>query len=117
MKKLFLTVAIVIASVSVVSAQKSGKENMIEIPAVQTDKDGGYDGNSATNCGIKFSIRLSGVTKVELESVDGNPLADTAGIEMDALEKPVVTGIENASTIITFKATDKSDFTPLSINI
>ena len=104
--------ALAIATATVVSAQGNGKENTIVVPAVQTDKDGGNNGNTATNCGIKFNIRLSGVTKVELESVDGNPLAGTARIETDALGKQAVSDVENAGTIITFKAADKSGFTP-----
>ena len=112
MKKLFLAMALAIVTVTVVSAQGNGKENTIVVPAVQTDKDGGNNGNTATNCGIKFNIRLSGVTKVELESVDGNPLAGTARVETDALGKQAVSDIENAGTIITFKAADKSGFTP-----
>ena len=51
------------------------------VSSVQTDKDNGYDGDSELCCGIKFNIRLSGVTKVELESVDGNPLAGKANIK------------------------------------
>lgn len=101
-----------IASVTVVSAQGNGKENTIVVPAVQTDKDGENNGDSAIRCGIKFNIGFSGVTKVEVESVDGNPLAGTAWIEMDAQGKQAVSDIENAGTIITFKATDKSGFTP-----
>lgn len=112
MKKLFLAMALAIATATVVSAQGNGKENMIVVPAVQTDKDSGNNGNTATNCGIKFNIRLSGVTKVELESVDGNPLAGTARVETDALGKQSVSDVENAGTIITFKAADKSGFTP-----
>ena len=112
MKKLFLTMALAIATATVVSAQGNGKENMIVVPAVQTDKDSGNNGNTATNCGIKFNIRLSGVTKVELESVDGNPLAGTVRVETDALGKQSVSDVENAGTIITFKAADKSGFTP-----
>ena len=112
MKKLFLAMALAIATATVVSAQGNGKENMIVVPAVQTDKDNGNNGNTATNCGIKFNIRLSGVTKVELESVDGNPLAGTARVETDALGKQSVSDVENTCTIITFKVADKSGFTP-----
>ena len=104
--------ALAIATATVVSAQGNGKENMIVVPAVQTDKDSGNNGNTATNCGIKFNIRLSGVTKVELESVDGNPLAGTARVETDALGKQSVSDVENTCTIITFKVADKSGFTP-----
>lgn len=112
MKKLLLAMVLAIASVTVVSAQGNGKENTIVVPAVQTDKDGENNGDSAIRCGIKFNIGFSGVTKVEVESVDGNPLAGTAWIEMDAQGKQAVSDIENAGTIITFKATDKSGFTP-----
>ena len=112
MKKLFLAMAIVVMTATALSAQGHGKEDRMVVPAVQTDKDGGYDGDAAIRCGIRFNIRLSGVTKVELESVDGNPLAGTARVEMDAQGKQTVSGIENASTIITFKAADKSGFTP-----
>ena len=57
--------AIVIVTATAVSAQK--KENMIVVSSVQTDKDNGYEGNSAIRCGIRFNIQLSGVTKIELE--------------------------------------------------
>lgn len=112
MKKLFLAVAIAIVTAIAVSAQENDKEDRIVISVTQTDKHGRYDSNSATNCGIKFNIRLSGVTKVELESVDGNFLAGTASIKKDAQGKPMVDNIENASSIITFSAADKSGFTP-----
>lgn len=48
MKKLLLAMAIAIVTATAVSAQE---EKMV-IPTVQTDKDDGYDGNSATRCGI-----------------------------------------------------------------
>lgn len=103
--------AIAIVTTTAVSAQKNGKTDRMVIPAVQTDKQGVYN-NSSICCGIKFNIRLSGVTKIELESVDGNPLAGTASIKKDAQGKPTVNDIENASTIITFSTADKSGFTP-----
>ena len=68
MKKLFLAMAIAIVTATAVSAQ----EDKMVISTVQADKDNGYEGNTATRCGIKFNIKLSGVTTVELESVDGN---------------------------------------------
>ena len=103
--------AIAIVTATAVSAQENGKTDRMVIPAVQTDKQGVYN-NSSICCGIKFNIRLSGVTKIELESVDGNPLAGTASIKKDAQGKPTVNDIENASTIITFSTADKSGFTP-----
>lgn len=76
-----------------VSAQEGDSEVMMTVSPIQTDKDNGYGGDAATRCGIKFSIGLSDVTKVELESVDGNPLAD------------------DGSTIITFCTSSPSGFT------
>ena len=104
--------AVAVMAATVVSAQERGKKDRIVVPAVQTDKPGKYDGDSTIRCGIRFNTRLSGVTKVELESVDGNPLAGTAHIEKDAQGTPMVDDIENASTIITFNASGKSGFTP-----
>lgn len=77
MKKLFLAMAIAIVTATAVSAQ----EDKMVISTVQTDKDNRCDGNTTTRCGIKFNIKLSGVTKVELESVDGNKLAGTASFK------------------------------------
>jgi len=74
MKKLFLAMAAAIVTGTSVSAQENGKEIIMTVSPVQTDTDDGYKGNPANRCGIKFNIRLSGVTKVEMESVDGNPL-------------------------------------------
>ena len=112
MKKLLLTMVVAIVTVTAVSAQENGKENIVVVSTIQTDKNGGYDGDSTIRCGIKFNIRLSGVTKVEIESVDGNPLAGTASIKKDIQGKPMVDSIENASTIIAFNTSDKSGFTP-----
>ena len=112
MRKLFLAMAMAIVTVTAVSAQENGKENIMAVSPVQTDKDNGYVGDSELRCGIKFSIGLSGVNKIELESVDGNPLAGKANIKADAQGNAVMEEIESASTIITFNASDPSGFTP-----
>ncbi len=112
MKKLSLAMALAIVTAVAVPAQEKGKEYRMAVSTVQTDKDNGYDGTSATRCGVKFNIGLSGVTRVELESVDGNPLAGTANLKEDAQGNAIVEKVENAGTIITFSATDKSGFTP-----
>ena len=101
-----------IVTATVVSAQENGKENVMTVSPVQTDKDNEYVGDSELRCGIKFSIGLSGVNKIELESVDGNPLAGKANIKVDAQGNAVMEEIESASTIITFNASDPSGFTP-----
>ena len=105
-----MTMAIVTATA--VSAQKSNKENMIVVSSVQTDKDNGYSGYPANRCGIKFNIRLSGVTKIELESVDGNTLAGKANIKENARGNATAELTEGVSSIITFETSDKSGFTP-----
>ena len=108
MKKLFLAMAIAIVTGTAVSAQENDKENRMVVSSVQTDKDDGYKGNPDVRCGIRFNIKLSGVTKIELESVDGNPLAGKANIK----ENVTAEMTEEASTIISFEASDKSGFTP-----
>lgn len=102
MKNLFLAMAAAIVTATAVSAQESGKEVIMTVSSVQTDTDDGYKGNPSNRCGIKFNIRLSGVTKVELESVDGNALAGKAMAE----------GIQGTGSVITFSASSKSGFTP-----
>ena len=52
------------------------------------------------------------MTKVELESVDGNPLAGKTNIKADAQGNAVTEEIKSASTIIAFNASDPSGFTP-----
>jgi hypothetical protein len=112
MKMFFLAMALVIVTATAVSAQKKNDEHKVVIPVVQTDKYYGIDDSSSLRCGIKFSVQLSGVTKVELESVDGNPLAGTSIISRNNHEKVKVDEIENSSTIITFNAESKSGFIP-----
>ena len=112
MRNLFLAMAMTIVTATVVSAQESSREVIMTVSPVQTDKDNRYDGDSEFRCGIKFCIGLSGVNKVELESVDGNPLAGKANIKVDAQGNVVMEEIKNASTTITFRASDPSGFTP-----
>ena len=83
----------------------------VTIPAIQTDGGNGYDAKSAvavartisnslnfhTVCGgIKLNFQMSGVTKVELESVDGYALSGTVRIKWDAQGKPVTDETGNA---------------------
>lgn len=112
MRKLFLAVAVAIVTATAVAAQENGEENVVVVSSVQTDKQDGYDGDSTIRCGIRFSFQLSGITKVELESVDGYPLAGKASIVKNAQGNLSVGEIENASTIITFTTSDESGFTP-----
>lgn len=99
----------------------------VTVPSAQTDGGNGYDEKSVvtvartvsdslffhTVCGgIKLNFQMAGVTKVELESVDGYALSGTARIKWDDQGKPMMDGTENANSIITFSASDESGFTP-----
>lgn len=104
--------AVAIVTGTAVSAQDSNKEDKIVVSTHQTDKADGYEGDSANRCGIKFNFRLTGVTKVELESVDGLPLAGAATICKDVQGKAAIGDMAHTSTIITYSSSDKSGFIP-----
>ena len=99
--------AMVIASGSAVYAHESSKGDVVTVSAVQTEKDNGYDGEAALRCGILFNIRIPGITKIEIESVDGYALAGTADIIEEAYGEPVAGNVKNGSTVITFNASSK----------
>ena len=97
MKKIFLAMAIAIVTGTAVSAQDDDKEDKIVVSTHQTDKEDGYEGHSASRCGIKFNFQLIGVTKVELESVDGFPLAGTATTQKTAQGKTAIDDMVHTS--------------------
>ena len=99
----------------------------VTVPAEQTDRGSGYDEKAAvaaartasnsmvfnTVCGgIRLNFQMSGVTKVELESVDGYALSGTAGIEWDAQGMPAVAEVINSGSILSFSASEASGFIP-----
>ena len=110
------------------SAVSSDRESMtVSIPATQTAEGDGYDAKAAVSVartvsesltfhtiggGIKLNFQMSGVTKVELESVDGYALAGTAMIKWDEQGTPVVAETKNAASILVFNAADNSGLTP-----
>ena len=100
MKKIFLAMAIAIVTGTAVSAQDDDKEDKIVVSTHQTDKEDGYEGHSASRCGIKFNFQLIGVTKVELESVDGFPLAGTATTQRTAQGKTVIDDMVHTLSLI-----------------
>ena len=110
MKKIFLAMAIAIVTGTAVSAQDDDKEDKIVVSTHQTDKEDGYEGHSASRCGIKFNFQLIGVTKVELESVDGFPLAGTATTQKTAQGKTAIDDMVHTSAIITYSSSSKSGF-------
>ncbi len=71
MKRILIAMALAIATATTMSA---------------------HNGNSPDDCGIIFKTALSGVTKIEIESVDGNPLD------------------KDGNTIITLESADKAGF-------
>lgn len=99
----------------------------VTVPATQTGGGSGYDEKSVvtvartvsdslffhTVCGgMKLNFQMSGVTKIELESVDNYALSGTARIKWDYQGKPIVDEMGNANSIITFSASEESGFTP-----
>ncbi|MDO4165202.1 MAG: formylglycine-generating enzyme family protein [Bacteroides sp.] len=98
----------------------------ISIPSTQTAGGNGYDEKAVvavartvsdslyfrTVCGgIRLSFEMSGVTMVELESVDDYALGGTAKIKWDGEGNPLTDEVSSANSIITFNAPDASGFT------
>lgn len=99
----------------------------VSVPSIQTANDSGFDEKAAVSVaravsdslcfqsvcgGIKLNLQMSGVTKVELESVDGYALSGTAKLKWDVQGIPVVDGISDANSILVFNAPDDSGFIP-----
>lgn len=106
----------------------SDRESLtVTVPASQTGGGNGYDEKSVVAVartvseslafqtiggGIKLNFQMSGVTKVELESVDGYALSGTARVKWNEQGYPAVDNTENANSIMVFSASDESGFTP-----
>ena len=112
MKKIFLAMAVAIVTATAVSAQKDDSDSKITVSIHQTDQEDGYEGSAEQRCGIRFNLPMAGVVKIEVESVDGLPLAGTAITRQDAFGKTVVGDMAHTSTIITYISSEKSGFTP-----
>ncbi len=97
----------------------------VSVPSVQAAGNDGYDGTAAVSVaravsgslgfqsvcgGIKLNFQMSGVTKVELESVDGYALSGKAKLEWDEQGLPVVAETSDTDYILTFNAPDESGF-------
>lgn len=120
-----------------------GEENTwyattVNIPDAQIPGDKGYDENAAIavaqestavqgkldfRCvcaGLKVNFQMSGITKIEMESVDGYALTGNAKIKWEkqvdeqgnGQTVPVVDEVSNAHSILTFTSPDASGFTP-----
>ncbi|WP_343099138.1 formylglycine-generating enzyme family protein [Parabacteroides merdae] len=112
MKKIFLAMAVAIVTATAVSAQKDDSDSKITVSIHQTDQEDGYEGSAEQRCGIRFNLLMAGVVKIEVESVDGLPLAGTAITRQDAFGKTVVGDMAHTSTIITYISSEKSGFIP-----
>lgn len=110
----------------------------VNVSNVQTPGNDGYDENSAiaiaqensavqgvldfhTVCsGIKLNFQMSGITKIEVESVDGYALTGNAKIKWEKQTDeqgneqtaPVVESVSDANSILTFTSPDANGFTP-----
>lgn len=111
------------------NAVSSDRESVtVTVPAAQTAEGDGYDAKAAVSVartvsesltfqaiggGIKLNFQMSGVTKIELESVDGYTLSGTATIKWNEQGKPVVAETKNAASVLVFNAADNAaGFTP-----
>lgn len=104
--------AVAIVTATAVSAQKDDSDSKITVSIHQTDQEDGYEGSAEQRCGIRFNLPMAGVVKIEVESVDGLPLAGTAITRQDAFGKTVVGDMAHTSTIITYISSEKSGFIP-----
>ena len=110
----------------------------VNIPDTQAPGENGYDEKAAIAvaqanataldkvdfysicAGIKLNFQMSGIVKVEMESVDGYALAGNAKIkwEMQTGEQnlggmvPMVDEVSDAHSILTFTSPDAAGFTP-----
>lgn len=99
----------------------------VSVPSVQTARDSGFDGKASVSVarsvcdslcfqsvcgGMKLNFQMSGVTKVELESVDGYALSGIAKLRWNEQGIPVVDGTSDTNSILVFNAPGDAGFTP-----
>ena len=108
-----------------VETEQTDKNPVLTVLAEQVAGDEGYDedGISVENCpasqdphgvysGLKLNLQLSGITRVEVESVDGYALYGVAGFHWNESGEIVFDEVENAGSILTFNSPDEKGFTP-----
>ena len=98
-------------------ASSDNESVTVSVPSVQTAMDGGFDETAAVSVarsvsdslcfqsvcgGIKLNFQMSGVTKVELESVDGYALSGKAKLKWDEQGVPVIAEMSDTSYVLTF---------------
>lgn len=108
-----------------VETEQKDETPALTVLAEQVAGDEGYDekGISVENCpasqdpssvysGLKLNLNLSGVSRIELESVDGYALSGTAAIRWKESGETIFDEVENAGSILTFNAPDEKGFIP-----
>lgn len=94
-----------------VSAEQKAGDKGYDAEAVSVMNHQELDSPESVYSGLKLNFQLSGVTKLELESVDGYALSGTIGIQWDEQGRPVVSEPEDARSILVFNAPDENGFT------
>ncbi len=99
----------------------------VEIPTTQTPDNNGFDRTAtvraaqttdetlrfgAVGGGIRLNFSMSGITRIEIESVDGYPIAGEALITFDGEGIPVATTPDKGNSIIVFEAATPEGLTP-----
>lgn len=127
MKKIFAFVMSSLALLSSCSSFDSDIEDeenvpaatsqIITIPIEQVTGSSVFDGEAnATQLsqavgGIKLNFQLSGITRIELESVDGYALAGKATVDLTG-STPAITAVTDSQSIITLEAPKGQTLTP-----
>lgn len=129
MKKIF---ALIMGSLALLASCSSSDSDIIEeeennvpaassqtitIPTEQVAGSSVFDGEanavqlSQAVGGIKLNFQLSGITRIELESVDGYALAGNATVDLTGSE-PAITAVTDSQSIITLEAPEGQTLTP-----
>lgn len=103
-------IALIATNSSICYANVTDDSNVVIVPSVQTDND---NIDSKGICGgIWLNFQLSGITKIELESVDGYALAGSASISLDEQGAEHFLSVNDSASIITFNSSTSSGLMP-----
>lgn len=94
-------------TMTVLAEQVAGTEGYDENGIIAANFQSSQDLYSIYS-GLKLNLQLSGITKIELESVDGYALAGTAGIQWGESVETLAGEVENANSILVFNASDEN---------
>ena len=97
-------------TLTVLTEQGAGTEGYDENGITVTNVPSSQDLHSISS-GLKLNFTLPGITKIELESVDGYALSGTVGIQWGETVETLVGEVENANSILVFNAPDENSLT------